>query len=78
MSVAKIEVAQNCHVCDHSEKKLLAAFYRFGTRQHSQYISLLCTISRSQFTSHIVILRWFIITIQRETILYKIVLYFCE
>ena len=44
----------------------------------SQDISLLCTISRSQFTSHSVILSWFIITIQRETILYKIVLYFRE
>ena len=29
MSVAKIEVAQNCHVFDHSEKKLLAAFYTY-------------------------------------------------
>ena len=57
---------------------LLPTIYRLGTRQHSQYIYLLCTISRSQFTFHIVILSWFIITIQRETILYKIVLYFHE
>ena len=54
------------------------ALTRFGTRQHSQYISLLRTISRSQFTFHIVILSWFITTIQRETILYKIVFYFRE
>ena len=29
MSVAKVKVAQNRHVCDHSEKKLLAVFYTY-------------------------------------------------
>ena len=27
MSVAKVKVAQNRHVCDHSERKLQAMFY---------------------------------------------------
>ena len=25
--MAKVKVAKNCHVCDHSERKLLAVFY---------------------------------------------------
>ena len=29
MSVAKVKVAQNRHVCDHSERKLLAVFYTY-------------------------------------------------
>ena len=29
MSVAKVTVAQNCHVCDHTEKKLQAMFYTY-------------------------------------------------
>ena len=29
MSVAKVKVAQNRHVCDHSEKKLQAMFYTY-------------------------------------------------
>ena len=29
MSVAKVTVAQNCHVCDHTERKLLAVFYTY-------------------------------------------------
>ena len=29
MSVAKVKVAQNCHVCDHREKKLQAMFYKY-------------------------------------------------
>ena len=29
MSVAKVKVAQNHHVCDHSEKKLLTVFYTY-------------------------------------------------
>ena len=28
-SVAKVKVAQNRHVCDHSERKLLAVFYTY-------------------------------------------------
>ena len=29
MSMAKVKVAQNCHVFDHSEKKLHAMFYTY-------------------------------------------------
>ena len=29
MSVAKVKVAQNHHVCDQSERKLLAVFYTY-------------------------------------------------
>ena len=29
MSVAKVTVAHNCHVCDHTEKKLQAMFYTY-------------------------------------------------
>ena len=29
LSVAKVKVAQNRHVCDHSEKKLQAMFYTY-------------------------------------------------
>ena len=29
MLVAKVKVAQNRHVCDHSEKKLQAVFYTY-------------------------------------------------
>ena len=41
MSVAKVKVAQNRHVCDHSERKLQAMFYTYPIQALGRFLTKL-------------------------------------